>query len=686
MLLMLLARRENGWAPWAFWWVSSSGAVFAYLLLRDLATPRKLDRLPDVPAMLAWGGAALLELCVLHPEVSESRIVPAVFFPSVAFMLPGGTAALYAGTAFLWLFFTPDGSWPAPAWSVSIAVLGGLGLLAGRAARLKNEASGTGEEMMEEAIHESRSLMHSWEDPDVHSEGETSAAAVERMGLLRSREELMDGVRRIMEGILPITGADRILFVFPSTDAGRAFRIGAEAVRGGESEGGEISIPDMYEPVREAMSFRRTFFAEGNDAGKWPVGRGKRKSVRPTGVATAPVCMEETVSGAILALRFADSKWTEPVGQVLEIAAFLAARELSRAKRQHRVNRYLAGQERLHLLVRNIAEISEKREGEDKGSVSLRKEVYRVTVEQARRHLDAGRVILVEADRDGKKGRIGWESGESFSGEREEWASLDGTYVEWVLKQGVHRIFSGEQAYSGKFPVLPREWSAESDKGYLLVPAPDPGGFQGVLACEARENRQFDGEDAEAVKDILAIMRMGISHALWLEGLEQEAKYDGLTGLLNRKTFQQRLTNVLSRLDGRYPCAVIMLDIDHFKRINDTYGHPAGDEVLKKISGVILKTVRKVDMAGRYGGEEFSLYLHSTDRQHAVRVADRLRLIIRQTRFVFDRKEVGVTASFGIACHPEHGQSSEDLLRHADEALYRSKQGGRDRSTVYTTH
>ena len=129
-----------------------------------------------------------------------------------------------------------------------------------------------------------------------------------------------------------------------------------------------------------------------------------------------------------------------------------------------------------------------------------------------------------------------------------------------------------------------------------------------------------------------------------------------------------------------------MLDIDHFKRINDTYGHPAGDEVLRKVSDVIRKTVRKVDMAGRYGGEEFSLYLHSTDHMHAVQIAERLRLIIRQTRFVFDRKEVGVTASMGIACHPAHGLTSEDLLRHADDALYRSKQGGRDRTTVFPGH
>jgi diguanylate cyclase (GGDEF)-like protein len=88
-------------------------------------------------------------------------------------------------------------------------------------------------------------------------------------------------------------------------------------------------------------------------------------------------------------------------------------------------------------------------------------------------------------------------------------------------------------------------------------------------------------------------------------------------------------------------------------------------------------------MAGRYGGEEFAIYLHNADRSHASHVAERLRLMIRQTRFVFDGKELSVTASMGIACYPGDGRSGGDLIRLADAALYRSKQEGRDRVTVH---
>jgi GAF domain-containing protein len=231
-------------------------------------------------------------------------------------------------------------------------------------------------------------------------------------------------------------------------------------------------------------------------------------------------------------------------------------------------------------LIRRIAELSEKGEGGGE-SVSPRREVYRAVAEQARQHLDAARALLIEAEEGGKRGRIAWESGSEASGEREESVSLEGTYVEWVLRQGVHRIFSGDRTVVGRFPVLPPDWTkTPPGGGYLLVPVSDAGGFRGVLSCESGEGRSFEGQDAEAAKDILAIMRMGISHALRLENLEKEAQHDGLTGLLNRKTFCSRLENVLSRLDGRYPCAVIMLDIDHFKKVNDT--PPAGDEVLKR--------------------------------------------------------------------------------------------------------
>ncbi|HEY7528758.1 MAG TPA: GGDEF domain-containing protein [Candidatus Deferrimicrobiaceae bacterium] len=683
LLLFLWFRRGGAWAGWASAWAASAFAVLAWLLIRDFLTSRRQDRLPDIPAALAWGAAGLLELSSLSPVLADSRIVPAILFPSAAFLLPAVPAAAYAAAAFAWLLFAPDGSWPPEGLLPSIALMGALGLAAGVAVRRRLRDSGSGRDRVQEAIEESRSLIFPWESSEAAA-GRELAAEVERWGPLRSREDLMDAIRRILEGILPITGADRILYVFPVPGQGRSFRAGASASLGRDPGNADVVIPDDYVPVREATLFRRTYFSEGEDAGNWAIGAGDGEGTRPTGVAAAPVAGDGNVEGAILALRTAEGRWTEPVGQALEMAAYLAARELAVARRQFLAHRYLAMQEGFHRLIRRIAEISENVDGDGQEDVSPRREVYRAAVEQVRRHLDAGRVLLIEAEPGGKRGWIAWRSGGEASADREGKVSLKGTYVEWVLGQGVHRIFSADAAPAGRSPVLPPAWTGAGGGGCLLVPVPPVAdGFHGVIVCEAGEGRNFDARDADTVKDMLAIMRMGISHALRLENLEREAKNDGLTGLLNRKTFCAQLTNVLSRLDGRYPCAVVMLDIDHFKKVNDTYGHPAGDEVIRKVSSVIRKTVRKVDMAGRYGGEEFVIYLHSTDPQHAGRIAERLRLMIRQTRFVFDRREVGVTASLGIACYPGDGKTSEELLHLADVALYRSKQGGRDRTTAY---
>ncbi|MBI5420424.1 MAG: GGDEF domain-containing protein [Deltaproteobacteria bacterium] len=681
LLFLPAGRHGDAWARWSSYWAASAFAAVVILLLRDLISSRSENRLPDVPSVLAWAAAGLLEFHALIPAVADSRLVPAVLFPSVAFLLPGLPAAIYSAAASAWLLWSPGSAWPMSAWMPSIAGMAVLGTCAGWAARRRIGRPGAGREMMQEAIKESRSLVLPWEDPFAGRERKLPAD-IEHLGLLRVREEHMDAVRRTLEGLLPVTGAERIYYVHPSPGPGRPFRVGAAAHRGGEGGDGDLAIPDHFVPLREAMLFRRTFVSEAKDAGSWTVGEAKREE-RAKGIATAPVVVEGNVEGAILATRFAEGRWTEPVGQMLEMGAYFIAKELEGARQRYQEALHLAKQEGFHRLVRRIAEISEKADGGRQESVSPRGEVYRVAAEQVRRHLDVDRVLLVETAEDGKRGRIAWEAGGTTSRDGEEWVPVEGTYLEWVTRHGVHRIFSDAGTGRGKFPVLPPAWSDDSGEAHLLVPVPGTGGFRGVLACASRRDRNFDGRDAEAVAEILAIMRMGISHALRLETLEKQAECDGLTGLLNRKTFQERLNNVLSRLDGRYACAVIMIDIDHFKKINDTYGHPAGDEVLRKVSSVIRKTVRKVDMAARYGGEEFVLYLHMTDRQHAVQVAERLRLMIRQTRFVFGGKELGVTASLGVACHPAHGRTGEELLGHADISLYRSKESGRDRTSVY---
>ncbi|MEJ2345607.1 MAG: diguanylate cyclase [Gammaproteobacteria bacterium] len=168
--------------------------------------------------------------------------------------------------------------------------------------------------------------------------------------------------------------------------------------------------------------------------------------------------------------------------------------------------------------------------------------------------------------------------------------------------------------------------------------------------------------------------------------LERLSRTDGLTGLYNRRTWEDMLRSEFRRHQRSHqPGALVMFDIDHFKHINDTYGHPAGDAVLQRVAEVVRDTKRETDIAGRYGGEEFAIILLDTDDQGAMRFAERLRKAIAAATVRTDGKEISFTISLGVAgiVHVE-GATYSHWLKAVDQALYRSKEGGRNRTTVYS--
>lgn len=165
--------------------------------------------------------------------------------------------------------------------------------------------------------------------------------------------------------------------------------------------------------------------------------------------------------------------------------------------------------------------------------------------------------------------------------------------------------------------------------------------------------------------------------------LVEKATTDALTGLPNRATFLERARRELERAQRNgSSLALAMLDVDHFKRFNDRYGHPAGDRVLKDAGRAVAGAVRGIDLAGRYGGEELVLLLVDVDAEAALAAVERVRTAIAQVRL--PHVPDAVTASAGVALH--HGAFERcgvaDLIRRADAALYRSKAEGRDRTTL----
>lgn len=163
--------------------------------------------------------------------------------------------------------------------------------------------------------------------------------------------------------------------------------------------------------------------------------------------------------------------------------------------------------------------------------------------------------------------------------------------------------------------------------------------------------------------------------------LEREAVTDPLTGLYNRRFLMERLRSEVESLE-RYGgvCSVIMLDLDHFKRYNDSHGHVAGDEVLEKLAWVCLNEARDADVVARYGGEEFTLVLPDTPWKEGIEAVERLRRAVEEASFegadVLPRGRL--TVSLGVAGYPDHAQTADGLIQMADRALYRAKEAGRN--------
>lgn len=174
----------------------------------------------------------------------------------------------------------------------------------------------------------------------------------------------------------------------------------------------------------------------------------------------------------------------------------------------------------------------------------------------------------------------------------------------------------------------------------------------------------------------LAFTNIHLRHSLRMQAI-----HDPLTGLYNRLYLEENLSRELSRLDrSGQPLSLVIMDLDDLKDVNDTYGHPAGDAVLKEVARLLKHSVRVSDLPCRYGGDEFVLVLPDTNLEAAIKRAEQIRFELEQTKVEFDGQTLGGhTLSIGVACSPEHGHSSQDLISAADRALYAAKEQGKNR-------
>ncbi len=169
--------------------------------------------------------------------------------------------------------------------------------------------------------------------------------------------------------------------------------------------------------------------------------------------------------------------------------------------------------------------------------------------------------------------------------------------------------------------------------------------------------------------------------------LEQLSRTDRLTGLNNRGYWQECLERKFTHYQRYHNnSSLVIFDIDHFKKVNDTYGHQAGDEVIRQCSSALLNCARDVDICGRYGGEEFVVLLSETDAKNATIFSERLRKKIERILVVYQQYEIKFTVSLGICQLNEKIKSAQQWLEGADQALYKSKESGRNKTSIFNSN
>lgn len=221
----------------------------------------------------------------------------------------------------------------------------------------------------------------------------------------------------------------------------------------------------------------------------------------------------------------------------------------------------------------------------------------------------------------------------------------------------------------------------------LCVPLQAQGQALGLLHLSVDE--PGDGQESFASSERAAGLLadqigLALANLRLRETLRTQALRDPLTGMFNRRYLEETLEREISRAQRRdLPLSLVMLDIDHFKRLNDTFGHQIGDEVLRQVARVLMAEIRAGDLACRYGGEEFTLILPEAQPADAAIRVDHVREAIANHPMTTGQRSYGpVTVSFGVAGFPVHGASGEALIRAADAALYRAKRNGRNRVEI----
>jgi len=263
--------------------------------------------------------------------------------------------------------------------------------------------------------------------------------------------------------------------------------------------------------------------------------------------------------------------------------------------------------------------------------------------------------------------------------------SPDECLVGWVTTPERYLFYPDFRSRRIQKPTFGKEIPSPRNVGtFFCYPLVSGSDFLGSLTLTFADEHALPDYERNAVMTLARMAATSISNANLHERVAKMATTDGLTGLNNHRYFQERLAERVEEA-RRHPTkhSLILIDIDHFKQVNDTHGHPVGDEVLRGLAKLLRESVRNVDLAARYGGEEFVLLLTNTDRKGAMLLAERVRKEAKKLKFDGEDGTFAITISLGVATFPDDARSKEAVIERADRALYRAKEQGRDQVVAY---
>ena len=477
--------------------------------------------------------------------------------------------------------------------------------------------------------------------------------------------ELDQALRRIVDVAFDALAAHAVLYFDLDRQREQAH---LRVARGPETLLPDCTVPLGADPFSFLVQRDQPFYATDFKRLLWelPWYRGQ---VKVGSLVAAPVKAGGVVAGALVVERLEIQSFTGNEPRLIAGFASLAGEAIQGVRAS-------LGREELDAEFKAVYPISRRL-----ATLSREGDVYELLMRSARHvaGLDGAAVVIS----DELETRYVVEAGFGWTSEyKQRTVGLDErTWAAWVLRSAEEAYLLDHVAgHETRMPVLVLDEGAGRAGSLLAVPLRARNRTLGALLLTGPQGA-FDASSRRVLEILANQAAATLSLIQDRERQRQLAVRDALTGLYNRRAFGELLAAAIAnedrRGDGRL--GLVLLDIDHFKKLNDTYGHPAGDAALRSLARLLAQHLRKGDHAARYGGEEFVVILPGSDAERAQQAAERLRSALQKHRFVHEGARILLSASFGVAVWPADGREPDALIAAADRGLYAAKQAGRNR-------